>query len=42
MLEPKAKDEHLEYVIFITFPQQQLRFPYTASLLILLLLFLST
>jgi len=42
MLEPKATDTYLEYVIFIAFPQQQLRFLYIALLLILLLLFLST
>ena len=42
MLEPKATDTHLEYIIFIAFPQQHLSFPYIASLLISLLLFLST
>jgi len=41
-LESKATETHLEYIIFIGFPQQQLRFPYIASLLNLFLLFLST
>jgi len=40
MLEPRATDTRLEYVIFIAFQRQKLRFSYIASLLILLLLFL--
>ena len=41
MLEPKATDTHLEYVILIAIPRQQLRYFYMAFLIILLILFLS-
>jgi hypothetical protein len=41
LLEPKATDTHLEYILFFAFPLQQLRFPYLVSFLVLLHLFLS-